>query len=161
MNKNFRKKIAIEKLSETKPLLLEERKIKIVTAIKEEIESYDTKKLFKDAVIDERLNEIKKGKRSQKISSVKKANIKGGETKTGKKLYDAYDFIRQFWVYPANIVHITIIAVIEILNLYYAFAPQYIFLSLYIIVYGSISTLVQLVAFIVNYKGTTVHYYYK
>jgi phosphatidylglycerophosphate synthase len=115
---------------------------------------------IKDAVVAERLSEIKSGKKV-KLSSATKADIKGGATKIGKKLYGVYDIIREFWVYPANIVHITILAIIEIINLQQGFFPQYMLLSLYIIIYGAISALIQITAFIVNYKGKTVEHYYK
>ncbi len=115
----------------------------------------------KDAVIAERLSEIKKGKKIQKVLAMRKADIKGGGTILGKKLYRAYDLIREFWVYPANIVHITILTSIELINVSYAIFPQYLTLSLYLIIYGSVSTIIQTTAFIVNYKGRTVDHYYK
>lgn len=116
---------------------------------------------IKDAVVTERLSEVKEGKKVQKVSVTGKVNIKGGSTKIGKKLYSTYDFIREFWVFPANIVHITLLAIIELLNVNYGFAPQYLILSLYLVVYGSVSIIVQTIAFIVNYKGRTVNHYYK
>lgn len=115
---------------------------------------------IKDAVIEERLGEVKSGKKA-KLSSIRKANIKGGSTKTGKSLYTIYDIIRNFWVFPANIVHITVLSVIEVINIQPGFMPQYFLLSLYLIIYGSASALIQLSAFIVNYKGKTVDHYYK
>jgi len=118
---------------------------------------------IKDAVIDERLSEIKSGKKA-KLHLTGKANIKGGSTKTGESLYKSYDFLREFWVYPANIVHITILAILEILNSnfgFFASMPQYTLLYIYLIAYGSISTLIQAIAFIVNYKGRTVDHYYQ
>ena len=87
--------------------------------------------------------------------------MKGGSTKIGKDLYDIYDVFRNFWVYPANVVAITILAIIEIINFgYYRFVSPYTFLYIYLIVYGSVSVLVQKIAFIVNYKGRTVDHYY-
>ena len=115
---------------------------------------------IKDAVVEERLSEVRSGKKV-KLSSISKTNIKGGTAKTGRKLYDAYDIIRDFWVYPANIVHITILAIVEIVNMQQGFFPQYMLLSLYLIIYGIISVLIQVTAFIVNYKGKTVEHYYK
>ena len=115
---------------------------------------------IKDAVIDERLREIKSGKKV-KVHLIGKSNLKGGNTKTGEKLYTAYDIVREFWVYPANIVHITILAIIELLNIKYGFFRSYILFVLYIIMYGSISILIQTMAFLVNYKGRTVDHYYK
>jgi len=116
---------------------------------------------IKDAVVTERLSEIKKSNKMQKIFVKGKLNIRGGGTKTGKRLYDIYDIVREFWVYPANIVHITILAIVEIVNMQQGFFPQYMLLSLYLIIYGIISVLIQVTAFIVNYKGKTVEHYYK
>lgn len=114
----------------------------------------------KDAVIDERLREIKTGKRV-KVYLIGKASIKGGGTKIGKKLYKAYDIMREFWVYPANIVHITILVIVELFNARYGFISQYMLFYIYLFVYGSVSTVVQAIAFIVNYRGRTVHHYYE
>jgi hypothetical protein len=58
-------------------------------------------------------------------------------------------------------VHITILAIVEIVNMQQGFFPQYMLLSLYLIIYGIISVLIQVTAFIVNYKGKTVEHYYK
>lgn len=116
---------------------------------------------IKDAVVAERLSEIKKGKKIQKVSITGKVNIKGGGAKAGKKLYEVYDIIRELWVYPANIVHITILALIELINIQQGFFPQYMLISLYLIIYGAISALIQITAFIVNYKGRTAEHYYK
>ena len=114
----------------------------------------------KDAVIDERSREIKTGKKV-KLHLTGKANMKGGSTKIGKNLYGIYDIFREFWVYPANVVHITFLAVAEIINLkYYSFVSPYALLYIYLIVYSSVSVLVQTTAFIVNYKGRTVDHYY-
>jgi len=115
---------------------------------------------IKDAVIEERLSEVKCGKKA-KLSSIRKADIMGGGTKTGKCLYRAYNIMRDFWVFPANIVHITILSIIEIINMQQGFMPRYFLLSVYLIMYGSLSALIQLTAFIVNYKGRTVDHYYK
>lgn len=116
---------------------------------------------IKDAVVAERLNEIKSNKKTQRISVQGKANIKGGDTQVGKNLYGTYGLIREFWAYPANIVYISILAVIEVINLYYGFVQQYYLLSLFVILHGSVSTFVQFMAFLVNYKGKTVNHYYK
>lgn len=115
---------------------------------------------IKDAVIDERLREIKNGKKAN-LSIPKNANIKGGSEKSGAQLYKAYDFVRDFWVFPANIVHITFLSILELINAKYGVFPQYALLSLYLIVYGSIAVIIQLAAFVVNYRGKTVNHYYK
>lgn len=114
-----------------------------------------------DAIVHERLSEIKKGKKLQKIVVSVKSYIKGGHSKTGKKLYKTYDLIRNFWVFPANIIHINILAIIELINFYHNFMPPYLLFIFYILFYGTVSTLIQLTAFIVNYKGKTVNHYYR
>ncbi|MBI2627554.1 hypothetical protein HYW72_01340, partial [Candidatus Nomurabacteria bacterium] len=115
---------------------------------------------IKDAVIDERSNEIKTGKKV-KVHVAGKLNMKGGNTEIGGSLYRAYDTVREFWVYPANIVHITILAILELVNASYGFTSQYMLFIVYLAAYGSISLLIQTVAFIVNYKGKTVDHYYE
>ena len=69
-------------------------------------------KSIKDAVIDERLSEIKKGRKRQKIS-LKSTNIQGGGSLFGGMLYSLYEKFRAIWVYPANIVHITVLAILK------------------------------------------------
>ena len=115
---------------------------------------------IKDAVIDERLSEIKTGKKA-KVHLAGKANIKGGNTKFGKYLYDTYDIFRGFWVYPANIVSINILVISELFNAHYGFISQYALLSIYLVAYGFASLIIQTIAFIVNYKGRAVDHYYK
>ena len=115
---------------------------------------------IKDAVIDERLREIKTGKKV-KVHLTGKVSIKGGNTKIGKELYETYDIMREFWVYPANIVHIIVLTIAELFNASYGFISQYILFYLYLIIYGSVSIVIQIIAFIVNYRGKTVHNYYE
>jgi phosphatidylglycerophosphate synthase len=115
---------------------------------------------IKDAVIAERFEEIKK-KIEVKLHASGKSNVKGGSTKTGGFLYRTYDKIRDFWVFPANIVHITIIAIVELINIQYGFLPSYTLFSAYIILYGTFSTFTQITAFFINYKGRTFDHYYK
>lgn len=114
-----------------------------------------------DAVIAERLGEVKERKKVQKVLVAGNVNIRGGSAKIGERLYGMYDVMREFWVYPANVVHITVLVIIELLNANYKFAPPYLFLSIYLIAYGSVSIIVQTIAFIVNYKGRTANHYYK
>ena len=57
------------------------------------------------------------------------------------------------------IIHFTVI--LEILNKYYWNAlPQYAMLYWYLVIYGSVSVLIQLISFIVHYKGNTIYHYY-
>ena len=69
--------------------------------------------------------------------------------------------MREFWVFPANIVHITILNILEVINIQAGFFPKYVLLSLYLVVYGSIAAIIQLAAFVVNYRGNTANHYYK
>ena len=114
----------------------------------------------KDAVIDERLREIRNGKKS-KLGISGSANIKGGSKKAGKQLYRAYDAVRDFWVFPANIVYITILSILEVINIQTGFFPKYALLSLFLVAYGSAAAIIQLAAFVVNYRGRTIDHYYK
>ncbi len=115
---------------------------------------------IKDAVIEERSSEIKTGKKV-KVNLAGKLNMKGGDTKIGGHLYGIYDIFREFWVYPANIVHITLLAILELISASYGFTSQYMLFIIYLAAYGSISVIIQTIAFIVNYKGKTVDHYYE
>jgi len=118
-------------------------------------------KSIKDAIIDERSAEIRKNLKPKKTSIKGGLNVEGGSSISGKALYKAYNNFRAFWVYPANIVHITVLAIIEMINVKYGFAPRYIFFAFYIYLYGTVSTIIQTAAFIVNYKGKTADHYYQ
>ena len=89
-----------------------------------------------------------------------KIDVKGGSTKLGKKLYSAYDVIKEFLGFPFNIVHINIVIAIELINYYYSFMPPYLLSLAYLVVYGSVSVLRQFISFIVHYKGRTIFHYY-
>ncbi|MEK6949739.1 MAG: hypothetical protein AABX34_05935 [Nanoarchaeota archaeon] len=118
-------------------------------------------KSIKDAIIDERSAEMRKKLKPKKTGIKGELNIEGGSSDSGKALYKAYSNFRAFWVYPANIVHITILSIVEIINAKYGFAPGHIFFALYIYLYGAASTIIQTAAFIANYKGRTVDHYYQ
>lgn len=118
-------------------------------------------KSIKDAIIDERSAEMRKGIKPKKTAIKGELNIGGGSSDSGKALYKIYSNLRAFWVYPANIVHITMLAIVEIINAKYGFAQDYIFFALYIYMYGAVSSIIQTAAFIVNYKGKTVDHYYQ
>ena len=94
------------------------------------------------------------------ISLIGKANVEGGDTEIGKKLYKTYDLVKEAWGHPFNIVHINIIIIFEIINSYYNFLSMYFMLYWYLVVYGSISVIIQITSFIVHYKGKTVYHYY-
>lgn len=116
------------------------------------------------AVIKNALRDSKNGKMKEKlkryISIVGKANLKGGGTKSGKKLYNIYDHFREFWGAPSNIAHINLIVLLEILNFYYGLWPMYFLIYWYLVIYGIVSVLIQVISFIVHYKGNTVYHYY-
>ena len=88
------------------------------------------------------------------------ANMEGGGTELGTKLYRKYDIVKEFWGHPFNLVHINIIAVLEIINSYLGAVPQYSMFYWYLAVYGIGSLAVQSISFIVHYKGKTVDHYY-
>ena len=105
--------------------------------------------------------ESKKGMLPKKYTMLKsEINVKGGGTKIGKKLYSAYDIIKEVWGFPFNILHIQLIITIELLNYYSRFMPPFLLPLAYIIIYGSVSTIRQILSFIVHYKGRTIFHYY-
>lgn len=103
-------------------------------------------------------------KRKEKVKKysqlIGKANIEGGSTETGQKLYKTYDIIKELWGHPFNIVHINILVLLEIANYYYHLLPAYSVLYWYLAVYGAISVITQVISFTVHYKGKTVYHYY-
>ncbi len=121
---------------------------------------------LKSAVVKNAIRDRKNNKVDEKLKKYysitgKSPNVEGGSTETGAKLYHTYDFIREFWSAPFNIVHINILVVLEILNKHYwNVLPQYSMIYWYLAVYGSISVLIQIISFIVHYKGNTIYHYY-
>ena len=116
--------------------------------------------VVKNAIRDK--NNKKVGEKLKKYASItgKSPNVEGGSTETGAKLYKSYDLIREFWSAPFNIVHINILVALEILSLHYWNLPPYAMLYWYLAIYGSMSVLIQLLSFIVHYKGNTIYHYY-
>jgi hypothetical protein len=112
----------------------------------------------KDAVVAERFDEISR-KRPVKLS-ISGTSVKGGSTESGKMLYSAYDRVRDFWVFPANIIHINAIAVIELLNAHYMWFRSYDLFYLYLAFYAIVSVLAQTASFVANYRGKTAEHYY-
>ena len=121
---------------------------------------------LKSAVVKNAIRDRKNNKVDEKLKKYysitgKSPNVEGGSTETGAKLYHTYDFIREFWSAPFNIVHINILVVLEILNKHYwNVLPQYSMIYWYLAVYGSISVLIQIISFIVHYKGNIIYHYY-
>lgn len=116
--------------------------------------------VVKNAIRDSKNNKINEKLRKYALIVGKSPNVEGGGTEGGARLYKTYDYIREFWSAPFNIVHINVIVVLEIMNLYYNFLPQYSMLYWYLAVYGAMSVLIQAVSFGVHYKGNTVYHYY-
>lgn len=116
------------------------------------------------AVVKNALRDAERGTIKEKlkkcIALIGKANIKGGSTKTGTRLYRIYDYIKEFLGWPLNIVYVNIIIIIEILNWHYGFLPAYFMIYWYLVVYGIVSAIVQAISFAVHYKGKTVYHYY-
>ena len=78
---------------------------------------------LKSAVVKNVIRDRKNNKVDEKLKKYasivgKSPNVEGGSTETGTKLYRKYDFIREFWSAPFNIVHINILIVLELLNAY-------------------------------------------
>lgn len=118
---------------------------------------------IKTAVVKKGMDRLESKKRMlpEKYTLLKeRINVRGGSTKLGSRLYSEYDIIKEFMNFPFNIVHLQIVLIIELLNSYYNFMPPYTLSLFYIIIYGSMSVLRQLISFIVHYKGRTVFHYY-
>ena len=117
--------------------------------------------VVKNVIRDRKNNKIDEKLRKYYSITGKSPNVEGGSTETGASLYRKYDFVREFWSAPFNIVHINILAILEILNKYYwNILPKYSMLYWYLAIYGSISVLIQIISFIVHYRGNTVYHYY-
>ncbi|HLC62400.1 MAG TPA: CDP-alcohol phosphatidyltransferase family protein [Candidatus Nanoarchaeia archaeon] len=117
--------------------------------------------VVKNAIRDRKNNKVDEKLKKYYLIAGKSPNVEGGSTETGAKLYHTYDFIREFWSAPFNIFHINVLVILEILNKYYWNAlPQYAMLYWYLVIYGSVSVLIQLISFIVHYKGNTIYHYY-
>lgn len=110
---------------------------------------------------------VKKGvdsfvnKKPMKEYPVKGAiDVEGGSTEAGRKLYQWYDYVREFWGAPFNIVHIHVLVILELVYAYYSVLPSHLVLYWYLAVYGTASVIRQLASFIVHYRGKTVYHYY-
>ncbi|MBI2106699.1 CDP-alcohol phosphatidyltransferase family protein [Candidatus Woesearchaeota archaeon] len=121
---------------------------------------------LKSAVVKNAIRDRKNNKIDEKIKKYvkivgKSPNVEGGSTEIGASLYRKYDLIREFWSAPFNIVHINILIILEIINhLHWDILPPYTMLYWYLVIYGSISVLIQFISFIVHYKGNTIYHYY-
>lgn len=121
---------------------------------------------LKSAVVKNAIRDRNNKKVEEKLKKYagivgKSPNVEGGSTKTGAKLYRKYDLIREFWSAPFNIVHINVLVALEIINaLHWNILTPYAMLYWYLAVYGSASVLIQLISFIVHYKGDTIYHYY-
>ena len=121
---------------------------------------------LKSAVVKNAIRDRKNSKVEEKLKKYhsitgKSANVEGGGTETGAKLYHSYDLIREFWSAPFNIVHINILVLLEILNHHHLhLIPAFSMLYWYLVIYGSISVLIQIISFIVHYRGNTIYHYY-
>ena len=118
---------------------------------------------IKTAVVKKGMDRLhaKKGMLPKKYTMIKsEINVKGGSTKTGRELYSLYDKIKELWGFPFNILHMQIILLLELFNYYYHFMPAFILAFLYIVLYGSVSVVRQIISFAVHYKGKTVFHYY-
>jgi hypothetical protein len=119
---------------------------------------------LKSAVVKNTIRDNENKKTEEKlrryIKMVGKSNLKGGSTKKGQGLYSIYGHIREFWSAPFNIVHLNVIIIFEMLNLSYNWTPSFYASYAYLIVYGSMSFFIQIISFIVHYRGNTIYHYY-
>lgn len=86
-------------------------------------------------------------------------NLQG--TKTGKRLSDLYDKFKDFWAWPTNILHLTAIVIVELVNKYSPFMPSYYLFYWYFVAYTTAVVSIQLTSFAVHYKGKAAEQYYK
>lgn len=115
------------------------------------------------AVIESKLNAITdltnlKQKTSQGATN-KDVDLHGSNI--GKKLNELYDRFRDFWTEPMNILHLTIISVVELVNHSYQFFPDYIIFYWYLAIYALVVVFIQITSVIVHYKGKTAEQYFK
>ena len=118
---------------------------------------------IKTAVVKKGIDrlESKKGMLPKKYTMLNsEINVKGGSTKTGRELYSLYGKLREIWGFPLNILHIQVILALELMNYYLSFMPAFLLPLAYIIIYGSVSVIRQIISFIVHYNGKTVFHYY-
>ncbi|MBI2523036.1 CDP-alcohol phosphatidyltransferase family protein [Candidatus Woesearchaeota archaeon] len=118
---------------------------------------------IKTAVVKKGMDRLeeKRGMLPKKYTIPKsEINVKGGSTEAGKKLYSAYDVIKQVWGFPFNILHMQAILALELLNSYYSFMQPFLLPLAYIMLYGSVSAIRQVLSFIVHYNGKTIFHYY-
>ncbi len=111
------------------------------------------------AIIDTRLHRntplgyLKQKNKSNAI------NLQGSNI--GKGLSDIYDKFKDFWAAPTNIVHLTVISIIELFNNNYHFMQDYTLFYWYFVVYSFAVILIQIISFLVHYKGKAADQYYK
>ena len=110
-------------------------------------------RLFGDAALDLMRRE------STKNIGRKNVNLQGSDT--GKKLNNLYNKFKDFWAAPTNILHLTVISIIELINLHYGFMPGYILFYWYLLIYAVAAVLKQVISFLVHYKGRAAEQYYK
>jgi hypothetical protein len=119
---------------------------------------------LKSAVVKNSIRDNENKKRDEKLRRyaklVGKANVKGGGTDKGRELYSAYDHVREFWSAPFNIVHLNLIIIFEMVNMSYSFITPFYLSFAYLAVYGSLSVLIQIISFVVHYRGNTIYHYY-
>jgi len=115
---------------------------------------------LKHAVRDDQKRRKEKVRKIIEIIGIRNFNLEGGSTETGRSLYKTYSIIKEFWGHPFNIVHINILVILEFINSYYNYLPMYLMLYWYLVIYGTISVIIQIISFIVHYKGKTVYHYY-
>ena len=98
-------------------------------------------------------------KKNKSNSEKERTNLKG--SKVGQKLSDLYDKFSAFWAAPTNIIHVTVISIVELINMHYKFMPGYFLFYWYLAVYSVVSIMIQIVSFVVHYKGRAVEHYFR
>ena len=97
------------------------------------------------------------------ISSASKEEVieYEGQTREYKNpLLKLYHFLRNIWTFPSNLVMLTLLYVWEIINLKYAFIPNFMASVIFFVVYGSFMTFNQALSFAFHAKKNSIDSFY-
>lgn len=96
------------------------------------------------------------------LKKKEKVGIGIGEVKGSyNNLYLIANKFSKLWTTPYYYWVLGIVIITELINLSYNFTQSYFLLTLYVVIYGSILTLMQFFSFIINYKARSVDIQYQ
>jgi len=113
-----------------------------------------------DAIISMRIRGEKAPKISKNITGKEVIEYEGKTKEYRNPLLMIYHFARNFFIYPSNLVMITLIYIWEVVNLKYAFAPKFLVTILFFVAYGSYGTLNNILSFIFHSKKNSIDSFY-